>query len=301
MKKILTEMSLAIIPISNNIFAIIGSNSFTLYDSTTQTIILKSPTMRYMSTVMCNESQSAWLAVDTSGRVNVFNETMSKTKTKIVSDAGKRHWFSIEHSFYCVDAANNLICLNECGEKVGTVFFDKPIDCVYKQGDKVYVNVLTRNSEIDPLDVTSEIYECLFCGEQLESVKIIYKDNGFVDDIKQDTINHKSTSVFLDKDNGKGRKKELVIFPKDDFKTYVKLDFSEIEPEIKKNGILYNYSTNVHSNLVAFLFWDEIVVWDYEKQTVIYRESIDDGSDVVWTSDDKLLIASCSGLFEIKL
>lgn len=300
MKNILAKTACSIIPISSNIFAIIRLNDFIVYDNNSQTMISRSPIMRNISTVMFDEQKNILFAVDTGGRIIVLGEKPTKTKTKIRGDTQNRHWFVKNNIFHCVDDKGKLITLCENGEKGSTIFFDKSIDAVFKHSDKVYVVSLKRNSVLDSLDVTSEIYECVLFDEQLKSLKLIYKDNGFIDEIKQD-INNISTSILLDKANGIGRKKELVLFPRDDFQTHIVLDLSDIEHRFKKNRIFYNYATNIDNSLVALLFFDEIIVWDYRNQEVTYREKIENGTDIVWISDDKLLLTSCSGLFEINL
>ena len=300
MKKISTKISFSIIPISNNIFVIIRLNDFIIYDTNTKTIISKSPKIKNISTIMFDEKKNILFAVNTLGRVIVLGDEAVKTRIKIRADAMNKHWFFKDHFFCCVDTKGNLTILSENGKKSSTLFFDERVDAVYKHGDKVYVALLKRNSNVDPLDVTSKIYECNFFNEQINNLKLVYKDAGFIEEIKRD-INYISTSILLDKDNGIGRKKELVIFPQTDFQTRIILDLLDIEHRLKKNGIFYNYATNVDCSLVALLFFDEVIVWDYEKQEIKYREKIEGGRDIVWVSDNKLLVASLSGLAEMKL
>ena len=147
MKKLLNKAFLSIVQIKTGVFIIVGAHGFVVYNCIEDMVLFKSPFIKNISTVLCNETQTALLAVDTAGKIIIFKETEIKSNFKIKKDPGNCDLFSENSNFYCIDVKNNLVLLDDSGAKLSTISFMEPIDALYKVGNTVYINVLTHNSK----------------------------------------------------------------------------------------------------------------------------------------------------------
>lgn len=300
MRKLLKKGFMSMMPVSNNVFILGGINDFIIYDYNRGTVLYNSPYIKNLSTVLCNETQNAVLAISTSGKtLLVNNETVIRPKIKTRTDILDWDCFSENNNFYCIGSKGELIVFNEQGEDLPTISFSKPIDTICKIGNKVYINVLTRNSPKDALDVTSVFYKCEFKENCFDCVEKIYTDDCFVNIFKTD-FNGKNLSALLDKDNPPGRRNEIIIFDENNSQLFTVLNLLDIENELNIDDCFQSYATNIDKNFIALLWRDELIIWNYANRQVVHRETVKTGEDVIWLSHNRLLLITWYGLYDVE-
>ena len=300
MKKLSSKTFFLVNRTSGSKAIVIGNNYFIVYDCNKYEILFESPRIKNICVALYNENRGFLFTVDTSGKVIVLNKMQIKSNVRLLEDSKYYNMFSKDNEVYCISSQNNIIVLNEFGVKILDVPGTKNIDAIIQIGEKVYFNKLTRKSPNDSLDVVSELYECRVDTKSFGYCVSVYKDYGFAEKFKVD-LNEKSFGFLMDKAKGCGRNYELVIlYPENSTYPHI-YDLDDIQKKIGIKSFLIDYDINIDFNLLALLWYDEFVIWDYVNEQVVYRKKFKKGKDVAWITNNKLLVTSYVGLFEINL